>query len=451
MKPNSSLQDFVRLMFFELHKRPMIDAPHHKLICDALTRVISGKCKRLIINIPPRSGKTLFVSQMFPAFWMGLNPASNFILTSYSKTLASANTYAVRDIMRHEVYQSIFADTSPKIRDDSQARDEFRTEAGGLVYGVGAGGTITGKGAGDMGDLPAGAILIDDIAKPDDALSETMRASVIEWFRGTLESRKNRPDTPIVVIAQRLHENDLCGWLLRGGNGEEWEHLKIEAKQPDGTSFWERQFPVEMLNRLESASPYTFAGQYMQDPSPRGGGFFKPHNIDVIDTLPAGLQFVRGWDLAGTAAGGDWTAGVKVGVKDGVTYIADIAAIQGAPDEVEALIVNTAKRDGCRQSLPQDPGQAGKSQKMYLSKKLQGVPFVFSPETGSKETRAEAIAAQVNVGNVKMIRAPWNDRLIHEMASFPLGAHDDMCDALSRAYADTIRAQAPTAIFGTYR
>src|SRR5699024_10251770 len=121
-----------------------------------------------------------------------------------------------------------------------------RTEAGGMIYGVGAGGTITGKGAGGMGGMFAGAILIDDISKPDDALSETMRANTIEWFRGTLESRKNSPNTPIIVIQQRLHEQDLSGWLLGGGNGEEWELLKIPALNDDGTSFWERQFPIDM-------------------------------------------------------------------------------------------------------------------------------------------------------------------------------------------------------------
>ena len=429
---------FVRYMFYAQTGRDLILAPHHKLICKALSRVITGKTKRLIINVPPRSGKTLFVSQMFPAFCMGLNPASQFILTSYSKTLASNNTYAVREMLRHEAYQWLWRETNPQIKGDSQARDEFRTEAGGMIYGVGAGGTITGKGAGGMGGMFAGAILIDDISKPDDALSETMRANTIEWFRGTLESRKNSPNTPIIVIQQRLHEQDLSGWLLGGGNGEEWELLKIPALNDDGTSFWERQFPIDMLRRLEKASPYTFAGQYQQEPSPRGGGFFKPHNIEIIDTLPTGIKWVRGWDLAATAGGGDWTVGAKVGIKDDIVYFADIARVQGSPDEVEKILVSNAKMDGFLQSIPQDPGAAGRSQASYLSKRLQGTKFKFSPESGDKATRAEAIASQINVGNVRMIKAPWNEVLVHELASFPRGAHDDIVDALSRAYNELV-------------
>lgn len=434
MNPSSNFYDFVQLMYFEQHKRKLLHASHHKPICDALTRVILGETKRLIINVPPRSGKTLFVSQMFPAFGMGLNPASSFILTSYSKTLASNNTYMIRELMRHEVYQSIFSDTQPIIKDDSQARDEFRTEAGGMVYGVGAGGTITGKGAGAMGDMFSGAILIDDISKPSDALSETMRANTIEWFRGTLESRKNSPGTPIIIIAQRLHEQDLPGWLLDGGNGEEWELLKIPALQEDGQSFWPKQFPVSMLERLEKSNPYTFAGQYQQEPSPRGGGFFKPANIEIIDALPAGVRWVRGWDLAATAKGGDWTVGAKLGVKDGIAYIADIRREQGGPDDIQRLLVQTAKLDGFLQSIPQDPGAAGKALVAHQSKALAGCVFKFSPETGDKVTRAEPFASQVNTGNVKMIRAQWNEALLHELASFPRGNHDDQIDALSRAY-----------------
>lgn len=436
IRARASLYDFVRWMYRAQHNKTIVPAPHHSLVCSALERVIRGKTKRLIINIPPRSGKTLLVSQLFPAFWMGLNPASNFILTSYSKTLASNNTYAVREIMRHEAYQWLWRDTKPQIKDDSQARDIFRTNANGMVYGVGSGGTITGIGAGDMSNIPAGCIIIDDPIKPDEALSDTVRNSTIEWFRGTLESRKNSPDTPIVVVMQRLHELDLAGWLESGGNGEEWDVIKIPALKDDGTSFWERQFPVEMLRRLEKSSPYTFAGQYQQEPSPRGGGFFKPANIEIVPALPEGIKWVRGWDMAATANGGDWTCGAKLGIKDDVIYIADVRRVQGSPDEVERLIVNTAKMDNCLQSIPQDPGAAGKTVVSYLSKKLHGLAFKFSLESGDKATRAEPLASQINIGNARMLKADWNDSFVHELASFPNGAHDDQVDAASRAYGE---------------
>lgn len=418
-------------MFFARKGVPMVERPHLEQVCDALESVVCGEITRLIINIPPRSGKTEVGVKAFVSWAMGHFPESEFIHASYSKRLATANTYAVRAIMQHDFYQSLF---QTRIKQDSTAKDEFRTTAGGIVYATGAEGTITGYGAGTIGSGFGGGILIDDAHKAGEADSPVMRRNVIDWFQETMESRKNSPDTPIIVIGQRLHEEDLPGWLLAGGNGEEWNLLKVPAMNEGGESFWPDQFPVSMLSRLEKASPYNYAGQYQQEPAPKGGGFFKPHNIDIIDALPRGVNWVRGWDMAATADGGDWTVGAKVGVKDGVTYIADIRRQQAGPDEVERLVVSTAQMDDCKQSLPQDPGAAGKSVVAYMSKKLAGQRFEFTPETGSKTTRAEPIAAQINVGNVMMLRARWNEVLVHELASFPNGSHDDIVDAMSRAY-----------------
>jgi predicted phage terminase large subunit-like protein len=282
-----------------------------------------------------------------------------------------------------------------------------------------------------------GAIVIDDPHKADEATSDVMRQNTIDWFQTTLESRKNSPDTPIILIMQRLHENDLAGWLMNGGNGEKWECVKIPAIDDDGDSFWPEQFPLDMLRRLEAANPYIFAGQYMQNPAPKTGGVFDAHKIEIIDALPAGVAGkVRGWDLAATAKGGDWTAGVLLDVSGGFTYIVDIQRIRGSAHDVEQLLVSTAKQDGAgiEQSIPQDPGQAGKAQAAYLSKRLTGANFKFSVESGDKATRASPFSAQVNAGNVKMLKAPWNNDILHELRSFPFGSHDDMIDGCSRAF-----------------
>jgi len=431
----SNLLEFTRTMF---RARKGVDVKlnwHQDAICNALERVLMGECKRLIINIPPRSGKTELAVVNFIAWATGLYPDSEWIHASYSKRLATNNAYGVREVMRHEVYQQIFPWV--KIRDDSAAKDEFRTEQGGVVYATGSEGSITGRGAGGMSGRFQGAIVIDDPHKADEATSEVMRQNTIDWFQTTLESRKNSPETPIVVIKQRLHENDLSGWLLAGGNGEKWECLKIPAIDEDGESFWPEQFPLDMLRRLERANPYVFAGQYMQSPAPKSGGVFDAHKIEIVDALPAGLSGkVRGWDLAATAKGGDWTAGVLLDVSGGFTYIVDIQRIRGSAHDVEQLLVSSAKNDGSgvEQSIPQDPGQAGKAQAAYLSKRLTGANFHFSVESGDKATRASPFSSQVNAGNVKMIKAPWNADLLHEMRSFPFGAHDDIIDACSRAF-----------------
>jgi len=438
----SDLLAFTRAMFRARKGADMKPNWHQEAICNALERVVLGDTTRLIINISPRSGKTELAVVSFIAWATGIYPDSEWIHASYSKRLATNNAYGVREVMRHEVYQEIFPWV--KIRDDSSAKDEFRTEQGGVVYAAGSEGSITGRGAGGMSGRFQGAIVIDDPHKPGEANSDVMRQNVIDWFSTTMESRKNRPDTPIIVIKQRLHENDLSGWLLSGGNGEKWDHIKIPAITESNESFWPDQFPISMLERMQEASPYVFAGQYMQDPTPIGGGDFKTGNIQIVDALPSGLRFIRGWDLAATTKKtSDYTATVKLAVDgSGVVWIAHAHQFKGAPDEVERTIKQYAQTDkNTKTSIPQDPGAAGVAQKMALSRMLQGIDFVFSPESGDKRTRASALAAQVNVGNVRMLRGDWNQTLINALAVFPMGAHDDLVDAASRAYNDTVTAR----------
>ncbi len=305
------------------------------------------------------------------------------------------------------------------------------------------------------GAIVSNCILIDDPHKADEARSDVIRQGVIEWFQNTLESRKNDPkNTPIIVIMQRLHEADLSGWLLAGGNGEDWEHVCLPAITEQGEALWPEKHDIDELRRMQAASPYTFAGQYQQSPSTPEGNVIKPDQLQIIDALPAsGIHWVRAWDLASTApkhgTDPDWTVGKKWGKDNaGAFYIADVVRMRGTPDEVEATIVNTAARDGkaVRISIPQDPGQAGKSQILYLSKKLAGYRVTSSPETGDKITRAEPMAAQINVGNVRMLKAPWNDALVSEMRVFPNGTHDDQVDAGSRAFNELTAKAGPMLI-----
>ena len=430
---------YARWIFLQRHGYKWQQAAHHRTICDALMKIYRGECKRLIINIPPRYSKTSLI-EAFIGWTLGHNPDSEYIYTSYSSRLASNSTWQVREIVQSETYQQIFPECV--LRQDSQARDEWRTTAGGIVYATGAGGTITGYGAGKHRPGWGGGILIDDPLKPEDARSETMRQNVLDWFPNTLESRKNSPDTPIIIIMQRLHEEDLSGWLLNGGNGEEWEHVCLPALREDGTALWPDKHDAEKLRQMQDAAPYTFAGQYQQRPSPAEGGLFKPDRITFVDDIDPlwQISWVRGWDLASTT-NGDWTAGAKLGrLPDGRFIIGDMARLRVGPDERDAAMLSTARRDSflVKVSIPQDPGQAGKTQVLYLTRQFAGFKVVTSPESGDKVTRAEPLASQINVGNVLMLRGNWNDALIDEMRMFPNGTFDDQIDALSRSFAELI-------------
>lgn len=442
---------FTRWMFLMRKGYGWVRADHHRMICEVLMKVFRGEIKRLIINIPPRYSKTEIAVVNFIAWCFGKVPDCEFIHASYSGTLAANNSAAIRDMIKTPEYRQIF----PDVRLASDAGHHWKTTAGGVMYACGEGGTITGFGAGKQRPGFSGAIVIDDPHKADEARSDTIRKGVIDWFQNTIESRKNDPEnTPIILIMQRLHESDLSGFLLGrkpgepprpGGNGEVWEHLCLDAfqKDEDGNEvpLWPAKHSIEMLRVMEKAAPYTFAGQYRQRPSPPGGGVFKPDQIEIVDAIPAGkITWVRGWDFGSTTTG-DYTAGGKLGkMEDGRYIIADQVRVQESPDDRDRTVLNTATRDGkqTKISIPQDPGQAGKTQVKYMTRGLAGYNVVSSPESGDKVVRAEPFAAQVNVGNVLMLRGPWNQELIDEMRTFPNGAFDDQIDSLSRSFGEFI-------------
>lgn len=460
------LYAFTRWMFVHRKGFKWRQARHHKLICDALMRVFRGESKRLIINIPPRYSKTEIAVVNFIAWALGQVPDAEFIHASYSAQLAMKNATQIRALVQHEEFRAVFPDLTLA----SEAAHHWTTTAGGVLYSTGTAGTITGFGAGKMREGFGGAILIDDPHKADEATSDVIRQGVIDWFQTTLESRVNDPErTPIVVIMQRLHESDLAGWLLGdrgqdfsgppvpGGNGEVWDLLRLSAWNDDGTPLWPEKHSAEQLQRMEKASPYVFAGQYRQLPAPPDGGVIKPDMIAEVSAIPGRvIKWVRGWDLA--ASGGTnaaFTAGAKLGLlEDGRIIIADVGREQYETNLRDTYIRTTADNDGAcvvEQSLPQDPGQAGKSQVVAFAKLLAGHAVHFSLESGDKVVRATPLASQINAGNVVMLKAPWNKPFKDEGKLFPNGKFKDQIDAAARAYNRLIGDREESAIYGKTR
>lgn len=269
---------------------------HLYIICRALIKVVKGEIKRLIINVPPRYGKTELLIN-FVAWAMIRFSDSNFLYVSYSHTLAAKQTKTIRDIMTMSQYKKMF---HVKLSKESFAKDNFETSRGGSVYASGSGGTITGRGAGIFGcDKFGGAIIIDDIHKPDEAMSDTIREGVIDWYYNTMQSRLNNgKDTPIIFIGQRLHERDLPGVLLED---ESWERIIIPALDEAGNALLPSLHSKEDLLKLKNESPYVFASQYQQNPQPSGGGVFKPEWFLVKDSMPDILETFITCDTAETS------------------------------------------------------------------------------------------------------------------------------------------------------
>lgn len=254
-------------------------APFHRMIAEALDRVFEGKCNRLIINLPPRFGKTELVVKTFIEKGLAINPASRFIHLSYSASLALDNSERAKDVVTSDWYQELFPYV--QIKKDSKSKQKWYTTAGGGVYATSSAGQVTGFGAGGSNSpsksegvggrvsLFSGAIIIDDPLKPEDAFSPAIRQKVNDRFENTIRSRVNSKDTPIIIIMQRLHRDDLTGYLLNAEK-DTWEVLSLPALQiaADGkkTSLFPQRYNVEDLEHLESLNKYVFEAQYQQNP-----------------------------------------------------------------------------------------------------------------------------------------------------------------------------------------
>lgn len=441
----TDLLAFTHHMFKARRGVPMKEAPFHAAICTALERVVVGKSNRLIINIPPRSGKTEIAVKSFMAWCMGIFPDAEFIHASYSKELATANTWETRAIMQHEAYAEIFG--PPRLRTDSNAKDHFRTDQGGVVYSTGADGTITGFGAGKMRDGFGGAIIIDDAHKAGEANSKVMRDKVLSWFQVTMESRKNTVDTPIIVIMQRLHEEDLAGWLLAGGNGEKWDHVCIPALDAEGASFWPDQFPVSDLRRKEAANSYVFAGQYMQRPAPVGGGIFKDHWWRYYTAPPAfEYRCIYADTAQKTGQANDYSVFQLWGkTKAGQVYALD--QIRGKWEAPELMVQARAfwakHKQGAAplRSMKVEDKVSGTG--LIQTLKREGIPVLAIQRDRDKITRAYDAAPMIESGNVFLPEcAAWLSEFLGEASGFPNAAHDDQIDPMMDAVTDMLSTPA---------
>tara|TARA_R110002153_G_scaffold50989_2_gene143426 strand:- start:10487 stop:11866 length:1380 start_codon:yes stop_codon:yes gene_type:complete len=437
----TDLLAFTRYMFAARKSAEFKVAPHHEAVCNALERVVIGKTNRLIINIPPRSGKTELAVKNFLAWCMGNFPDSEFIHASYSKRLATTNTWEARAIMQHEAFADVFG--KPRFRGDSNAKDEFRTDEGGIVYATGSDGTITGYGAGKMRDHFGGCILIDDPHKAGEGNSENMRQNVLDWFSTTMESRKNRPDTPIIIIMQRLHEMDLAGWLLSGGNGEHWDHLNIPARNVDGSSFWADQFPPEMLDRLERSNSYVFAGQYMQRPAPIGGGIFKDEWWKYLSVAPRiEWRSIYADTAQKTKQENDFSVLQCWGKsQDGQAVLLDM--VRGKWEAPELLEISrafwrkhaTTTGMGTLRAFKVEDKVSGTG--LIQTLRREGIPITPIQRNTDKITRAYDAAPIIESGNVVLLRdLAYLSDMLAEASAFPRGAHDDTLDPMMDAVMD---------------
>jgi predicted phage terminase large subunit-like protein len=280
--------------------RPVGRESHHIILPRALTQAARLEIPnhRLLINISPGSGKSTILA-MWVAWTMATYPDARFLYISYSKVLAAKHTETIKRIMQLSHYNYLF---DVKIRHDSKAKEYFQTTAGGAVAAFGSGGAITGQDAGLPG-LPrfSGAVIIDDAHKPDEVHSDTIRQSVIDNYRETIQQRARGINVPYIFIGQRLHEDDLASYLISGKDGYNWHKVILKSIDEAGNALYPEVDTLDKLRKKQETDPYVFSSQYQQEPIPAGGALFKPEWFVMLDEEPDVLfSFITG-DTAETS------------------------------------------------------------------------------------------------------------------------------------------------------
>jgi len=433
VKCEKSLLYFTRYIYKENHRRNFIIAPHLVKITDALEKVVNGETKRLIINIPPRYGKTELAVKCFIAWALAKNPQSKFIHLSYSDDLALDNSSQTKEYIESESFQKFW---QMELKKDAQGKKKWFNKDGGGVYATASGGAITGFGAGVAeSKIFSGAIIIDDPLKPDDAGSESRRNSVNERYNNTIRSRVNDRETPIILIMQRLHEDDLSGFLLGGGSGEVWEHLCLPVLDENNNPLWEEKHSFAELEQIRQANRYNFSGQYMQQPSPEEGGEWRKEWFKIVDKSEVPLQSLK-WELfidgAYTANTKNDPSGFQIGAKWDNNYVI-LSSIDKYLEMPELLkfIPNYINSSGVTVAMTLvEPKASGKSikQMIYNETKLNIAEIKTKFVNTSKIENARACSPYIESGRVILIKGSWNDAFLQQVGMFPNGKHDEHID-----------------------
>jgi len=419
----------------EYSKNWHLDAfAHHLQMCT------EGKIKRLIITVPPRHLKSICASVALPAWILGQNPTKNIICISYSQELADKFSGDFRTIVGSSWYQRVFPNTRPK----KDTGVEYQTTRGGSRYATSIGGTLTGRGG--------NFIIIDDPLKPEEAMSKTARENGINWFKNTLTSRlNNKNDDVIILVMQRLHDDDLAGHLLENEAGE-WTHLDLPAiaqKSQDihigngqlyhrnlGDVLHPMREPKNLLDRIKATmGSEIFSAQYLQRPVPEEGNMIKRDWLQSYDLLPVrgpNDRIIQSWDTAMKPEEcNDYSVCTTWLEKEGLYYLMDVTRERVDFPGLKSLAIDLHRRFQADVVIIEDK-VSGTSLIQELRHEGLLYPIPFKPE-GDKIMRMYAETSKIEAGQVLLPReAAWLDTFLSEILAFSKSRHFDQVDSLSQ-------------------
>jgi predicted phage terminase large subunit-like protein len=430
-------------------------APHNQAIASALTKVESGHINRLMIFMPPRHGKTMQVSEFFPSWYLGRNPESQIIASTYSYDRASDTGNKVRNYMIDPYYNKIFEGCA--LSTDTKSKNKLLTNRGGALFSVGTGGTITGRGA--------NLFLIDDPVKSrEDAESDISRKKLMDWYRGVAYTRL-MPTNAIILIMTRWHFNDLAGFLLEEMQHENWAILKLPAVceeeddiigRTSGQALWPSDYPLPRLNEIKTTiGTREWNAQYQQTPLPAEGGminieWFKKYDygeyarwhMSVRDgykiTPPFGIKrIVISWDTAFKETQlNDPSAGTVWGESDTDCYLLNVINKRMNYPRLKRNVIELhefcCKFDLGQVSVLIEDKASGQSLLQDLLADTR-IPVIALPADPSKQVRMSSASPLIEAGKVHIPeRAPWLVEYETQMARFPLWKLDDLVDSTSQ-------------------
>jgi len=461
------LRFFIQKVFNILHPGVVYHHNWHiDAIAYALSRVSSGEDKRLLITQPPSSLKSIITSVAWPAWRLGHDPAHSFLCVSYSQDLATELSEKFRRVVESDIYKELFPGT--KLIKSTQT--DAQTDKGGRRFSTSIGGTLTGRGA--------DTIIIDDPLKADEAASDVARKSVIDWYAGTLQSRLNdQSKGDIVVVMQRLHEDDLAGYIL-GKNQQEaedslgphlaqstWAHLNLPAiatetervpirfkndgqtlsyhtRKPGDFLHDVREGHIELGRLKKELGSQRFSAQYQQDPLPLDGNLIRPQwlprytpeDMSRIKSKAGGM-IVQSWDIATTTTStSDWsvcTTWLKLR-KD--YYLLHVLRVKKEFPELKKLINSHCLSWQTNTLLIEKNGLGLSLFQALKDDNTTGVPHPIGIKVkGDKFMRMEAQSATIEAGHMHIPQdAPWMTEYLKELLAFPHSKHDDQVDSTSQ-------------------
>lgn len=439
----SDLSVFIERTF--RHLDPQTNYAHNwhiDLLADRLTQVAEGKIKRLIINVPPRSLKSITASIAFPAWLLGHHPAKRVVCASYGQDLSNKLARDCYSVMNADWYKAIFPTRLGSSR--SPIADFETTERGGRLA-TSVGGVLTGRG----GDI----LIIDDPVKPDEAMSDSQRKAANDWFDNTLYSRLNSKATgAIIIIMQRLHLDDLVGHVLEK---EDWEIVSLPAEAVEDETWYYRslagaevhhrsrgealhpaQEPPQALKALRNTmGEYAYSAQYQQSPVPMGGGLVKEVWLRryTAATRPKHFDYIlQSWDTANKASEvADYSVCTIWGVKDKELYLLEVIRERLEYPDLKRLVIETLNRWGAKYVLIED-----KASGVQLIQDLQRTSYRIEGIkcTDEKAMRLIQQTPAIEAGKVLFPEsAPWLDTFLKEVLTFPMSKHDDQVDSMAQA------------------